>query len=656
MEATDPDNPFSVSCAGGLSEDTVFYAIYPDFALSPPIASTPDLTEQLLSLHLQLLHSVSPFTASYIWQHQPFSLSPSSASNPCLCSSSGEAHVPHLHGKLRFGDNLDDEWFVVFLLFHLSRSFSFLSARVWDYDGDFLLIESAYHLPLWVNPETSANRVFIRNNELHIIPRRRFPSTPSLQDALACLISNSSESRTSDSIQAAINNRLSGYPERAKKNIHKVRVRVPVEVAKVLKYEPCLISLAVEGFYDRDIDAMKFASEMKRFCPKGKAEELVTVSATLSRAMYAQLVQQKFQAPKCYPMPSRGTSQVYVEAELGMKVACGFEMMYQQRKKVGDEGKGSTWETFKESLQKSGYFQDLMPGSKEYKRLMATAEEYYRKSSLHQRFSETLSAPVRRIDEILSMLISVEDFNGQKVPPSDDDSWLYDGEDELNAAMMERQKEFELYEERHRKKNKGKATDISSSTDKDNFDLKDISKNMQAFVQKVSSYQGAEVAEDRNLLSVDFDVDQFMKDMESALRVTNAEGDESGVDFEDGSSSDMNFDDSEDGGDTEELPESNEQNGEPFMQTYSDVLNEELNGSTLKKSFVRACDQSLKKDEVISKATEDMDTDFSPVDVDVNLVKSLLDSFSSQQGLPGPASNLMGLMGLKLPKDDSAKK
>ena len=46
-----------------------------------------------------------------------------------------------------------------------------------------------------------------------------------------------------------------------------------------------------------------------------------------------------------------------------------------------------------------------------------------------------------------------------------------------------------------------------------------------------------------------------------------------------------------------------------------------------------------------------MEEEFNPVDVDVNLVKSLLDSFSSQQGLPGPASNLLGLMGLQLPED-----
>lgn len=57
-----------------------------------------------------------------------------------------------------------------------------------------------------------------------------------------------------------------------------------------------------------------------------------------------------------------------------------------------------------------------------------------------------------------------------------------------------------------------------------------------------------------------------------------------------------------------------------------------------------------------SNASEDMDEEFTPVDVDVNLVKSFLDSFSSQQGLPGPASNLLGLMGLRLPQDPSKDK
>ncbi|GAA0173265.1 hypothetical protein LIER_41490 [Lithospermum erythrorhizon] len=104
--------------------------------------------------------------------------------------------------------------------------------------------------------------------------------------------------------------------------------------------------------------------------------------------------------------------------------------------------------------------------------------------------------------------------------------------------------------------------------------------------------------------------------------------------------------------------------GDDFMHAYSDVLNRELKDTTLGRSFVRANENPLNKDEVryiflsASNAQEDME-DFTPVDVDVNLVKSLLDSFSSQQGLLGPASNLLGLTGLQLrpvsSKDKSVK-
>ncbi|MCD7467354.1 hypothetical protein HAX54_004761 [Datura stramonium] len=117
-----------------------------------------------------------------------------------------------------------------------------------------------------------------------------------------------------------------------------------------------------------------------------------------------------------------------MEAELGMKIACGFEMIYQLKKRQGMEGKGSTWDAFRQSLERSGYFEGLLPGSKEYKRLMQNAEEYYKNSSLHARESAMLSAPVRRIDEILALPESADDFKDQELPPSDDDSWLYGGE------------------------------------------------------------------------------------------------------------------------------------------------------------------------------------------------------------------------------------
>lgn len=619
-----------------LPDDTVFYSIYPD--------STPS-TSSLQSLHLQILDHLSPLISDCIWQHEPFNLSLSTTA------------IPHLHGHLRFGDNLEDEWFTVFLLFEISRAFPALSIRVWDSDGEFLLIEAAFHLPRWLNPDNSENRLFIRRGDLHIIPKTSLPN-PTLVDSLKFLINNENESRASEAIQNAVKSKIADYPHRAKRNMHNVRVRVPVSVARVLKHEPCLISLAVEGFYDRDIDTMKYAAKMERFLSKGKEEELVLVNVKMSRAMYAQLMQQTFQAPKCYPMPSRsGDAAGYLEAELGMKIACGFEMVYWQRKKEGDEGKGSTWSKYFESLEKSGYFERLIPGSKEYKRLMENAEEYYRKSNLFVRTSEMLSAPVRRIDEILALPHSANDFRSQEVPPSDDDSWLYSGEDELNSTLQEREKELELYNSKlksKQKSNESQDSGSSSSKDIDDFDPRDIAKTMLAFVRKVSSYKGAEVPENRNLEEVDLDVDRFMKDMESVMKDQGCQDIADNDDSEEGSSSDMDFDEFEDGSDVAE--EDNSDGEDTFMSSYSDALNSELRNTSLKKSFIHANEEPFKKSEGASNATDGMDEDFTPVDVDLNLVKNLLESFSSQQGLPGPTSNLLGLMGVKLPKDDDKGK
>ena len=115
-----------------------------------------------------------------------------------------------------------------------------------------------------------------------------------------------------------------------------------------------------------------------------------------------------------------------------------------------------------------------------------------------------MSAPVRRIDEILALPYSEDDFKGQEVAVSDSDSWLYDGEDELHSVLQERQKEMEFYNEKKEMKQKGKGKEeggSSSDANVNNFDLGDISKSMEQFIQKVSSYKGAEVPQNRLLLT-----------------------------------------------------------------------------------------------------------------------------------------------------------
>lgn len=680
-----------------IPEDTVLYSIFPDFALSDSITAE-EVDFRLKELQVKCLDTISDFAKDYIWQHESFNLQPAMTSScPCILSpnsrdSNPRPPVPHLHGKLKYGDNVEDEWFVVFILYEITKRIPSVSARVWDTDGEFLLIEAAYAIPRWLGPENSWNRVFIWRGELHILPLPtseaevyQLPVKPSVRDSLRALTSGFVETRANDAVQNAINGRIKCYPDKARIDMHKVRVRVPLSVAQVLKHEPHLISKAVEAFYDRDVDSMKAASRMEKFL---SSKEMVDISARMSRAMYAQLMQQAFQAPRCYPMPPL-SSPNYKDAELGMKISCGFEMMYKQRShyqsetedaEAGTSGSGAAgveslalkaarsrdigWEAFRRSLENRGYFRGLLEGSKEHKKLMDEALDYYRNTTLFSRVSKVMHSPVKCIDEILALPRSSSDFVGLDLPPNDDDTWLYNGEEDLNAAMLERQKEIDSYERERLKRKQSKNPTGNYSTSREtmnDFNPEDVAKNMQAFVDKMSSYEGAEVSGNGNSESISMDMRQFIKELKLA---TGHDIKDKGVCFEeepledsDYSSLDMDFDEMDSDSSWPDATKGVEEPSNTFMDAYSDALKDELKKTSLTKSFVRAEDLSSAGDK--NKAQSDVkgteDEDLRPVDIDVNLVQSLLDSFSSQQGLPGPASNLLGLMGFQLP-DDSKRR
>jgi len=71
----------------------------------------------------------------------------------------------YLHGLTNYGDSVEDEWLIVFMLKELSKTFTELWVKVVDTDGEFLLIEAANALPRWLNPEIVDNRV---RNHFHI--------------------------------------------------------------------------------------------------------------------------------------------------------------------------------------------------------------------------------------------------------------------------------------------------------------------------------------------------------------------------------------------------------------------------------------------------------------------------------------------------------
>lgn len=209
-------------CAPTLARSTLL----PPPPLLPADAATTNA--ELEALRAQLLDHLLPHLRGYIWQRDRFALQPSTlrqapwqrraaggsrrrrdSEAAAAAAAVAAARPPHLWGSLDFGDNLEDEWFVVWLLLELSRAFpvtarcalgalllpprpvalphccsaaavrgratppypaSPQSSRAWDNDGEFLLIEAAYGLPRWLKPETAQNRLWLHAGAVHLVP------------------------------------------------------------------------------------------------------------------------------------------------------------------------------------------------------------------------------------------------------------------------------------------------------------------------------------------------------------------------------------------------------------------------------------------------------------------------------------------------------
>ncbi|TYZ68797.1 hypothetical protein PybrP1_005213 [[Pythium] brassicae (nom. inval.)] len=298
-----------------------------------------------------------------------------------------------LRGETRVGDEIRDEWVVVALLMELSRAFPDALVRVHDGDGEFLLIECADALPEWAHPENCGGRVLLRDGALHLVPprvvpepsdgssaaqhqqrrRRRRRQQPKQRDdsvesetALRCLhavLEQPALTRANDALQRALASKLREVPRFMRENRHRVRCLLPVSAAQVLARHPAVLGAAVEAFYYREpTQAASICARMPTFSPRAglPTERMVA----FSRCMYAQLKQQQFFAPKPFQSASgyreyaratplggaeRGDADLVgaepsdptaLAAEIGMKLACGLELLYAQD---GENQFGQPW-------------------------------------------------------------------------------------------------------------------------------------------------------------------------------------------------------------------------------------------------------------------------------------------------------------------------
>ncbi|XP_040906511.1 protein ecdysoneless homolog isoform X1 [Toxotes jaculatrix] len=654
-----------------IQEDMVQYKLF----LIQTDGSSSQQTEELLSqLIEEVLAKVAPHLIQYIWQNQPFKLKyhPEKGGVPA-----------HIGGSTQFGDNVEDEWFIVYLLKQITEDFPELVARVEDNDGEFILIEAADYLPKWLNPDTSEHRVFLYKGELHILPCPSKSSpvgiskdmVPSVPQALALLATHPDACRASPKICSALRKRLEGYPEKIKTGLHRAHCFIPAGIAKVLAQRPDLVAPAVSAFYLRDPVDLQACRSFKTFPPDTR----VLASVTFTRCLYAQLQQQQFTPDRRsgFTLPPRSHPR-YKAHELGMKLAHGFEILCSKCRLPSSEPDAPVscnpqWKGFMDSLKRNDYYRGELEGSARFRELTRSAENFFKQSVASK--SSALSPG----EEVLQLLHSCDSFNLEELkkqesqlPQEDSDSWLDITAQDLERMLQERsggrsgagsQNSSSTKQTQHVRstEERRKETEDDKEEEEAGYSLVALSQGMKNFLNAMSSHEGAELPWSSSTQPFSFEPDS----MANALDRLLGSKEEEELDSDD-------LDDDEDDDDDEEEEEEEKEEGSSghvemngtdtldSLRRYMDQMDQELMSTNIGKSFHQSNYNKAGLDSGSphpsatggvprEEGVEEKEEEIQPLDVDLNLVTNLLESLSCQDGLAGPASNLLQSLGFHLP-------
>lgn len=593
-----------------LPEDCVEYTIY----IIDSELNDLEKREKLRSVRNAGINLMQKLTNDFIWQRDSFNLS--------LERENGE-NV--LQGRTNFGDSVENEWLIVYILRELSNNSPQIWIRIVDSDGQFLLIEAAGVLPKWLNPEIADFRVWLNRGRLLIIPidehrvnggqPRSEPTSLGLKEALDFVKVNQTKLIDSPTIQAEAFYRLQKYPQQVSNSLHHAQVTIPRKLAYVLHDKPSYISPAIEAFYLRDPIAMKPLQNQRENKGIFPPEDMVTVSTKFTKIGYAQLKSQQFEPPISWAAilstAHDGRSRGF--AEMGIKVTCGFEMLlsdpHNQDKKVVRE-----INLLVEDVHAEG---DLLPSNAE------------------------ISKWSKREDDETWLDINLEDFEkelggkGRSGPSGPKEGFGDRGAQENLQKMVARFEDFlnddaagvegaeYLDDMDHDDDEESTVSDDSDDLSED----KEVSFDESEFTNMVREMMGMPLPMSANLL------DPYGS---PKLDVSKSEAIDGSL-VDEVSDKDLQ----------REMHAIEQELREAGALALNSREIHEMSGPNQK-----AIDTRLNgaKDSSATIAADHNAED--EVDIDYNLAKNILESLKGQGGASGPSSNLLGLMGLHMPRDE----
>jgi hypothetical protein len=589
----------------------------------------------------QILKSANELKKSllkdYIWQREAFDLKLyPQVEAPQPQQSSKSPRGPYLKGRTNFGDSIADEWLIVYILLELSRKHPGAWIRIYDTDGEFLLIEAANALPKWLNPDVAENRVWISNGHLRIIPlsstgedRRNL----SLQQALHFIRTSPDQLIISPFIEDEAFHRIRDYPAAISSSFHNATITIPRSLAYILHHKPAFITPAIEAFYLRDPVALKPLATKDTSTLQIPPEDFVTTSVKFSKVGYAQLRSQVFDPPPAWtgvlPKIKAGDTKM----DTGVKLACGFEMMLQD-------------EAMKDRQEVRGInimLEDVANGDED---LPTNAE---------------IAAWPQAQDDEKWLDIDYNDFENElsgrnkKGGKAGNSAGTGFGDANAQENLRKMVSRFEDFLNDDDAGADGFDDDDDDSTDSETSlsdgEDKDASFDEAEFERAMKEMMGMPPEEiERNGL------------LEEARKLALEDADETG------SIDNQNMDEDEEMRKVMELMEQ-ELKGHGALELNDGVL-KKTKTSTSKST------QNMQKKNVFfgperppamqpnAKLEDSADEEIGPGDgelssddeefndVDLGLAKNMLESFKGQSGLSGPAGNMMRALGVNMPRDE----
>lgn len=458
-----------------------------------------------------------------------------------------------------------------------------------------------------------------------------------------------------DTVVECIKQRFAdSMPENA---LHRTTVYMPVSSAWILKNNPHMISAAVRAFCNRDTIDMKSCRAMKHFPP----EMRVYTQITFTRCLYAMLTYQNYTPDKRigWNLPHKN-HETFKAHSLGMKVACGLEILASQARSDGDVEDEKDWHLFLERLNANNYFDGNIEHSKGYCQRLEKAKEYFKMfsenhTSLTGKIAQEINNQLRNFSSANDQF-NVNEMQAYNPIADNNEDWLNISPDDLDKMLAQRY---------------GIKKTLHTDTDDDVKEAYDLSENLENFLNQKSEYDGVDyrpIFKEHNATpdnnptekktndnTIDFNPDAFQNHLNEMLDFVIPEDN-----FDSHSDSMSDFDDDAIDRNIQAMIENGAGSGKQSSNTttndiasYMEQMDRELAATTIGKSFqTKTANANASASANVKESDDDDDFDdiesFKPVDIDVNALQNLAASYQAQIGGHGPTASLLNSLGIRI--------